>query len=184
MFRHLWFTSALALLLLSWMCVPAVAFEEADPLPGADEQAQPDQPGFGGAVVDDNGPADEEDEEDPEPSRDADTDFGFDGDDAESAAKAAAGVAAAGGLAMVGFVMVWFILYFGFLFFMIAFSMAVLVVTVLAIYDCARRDFPDPDTRALWCILIVLTRWIGALVYYVAVYRKGEPPLQQARGQG
>ncbi len=121
----------------------------------------------------------DQDESHADGDRDADS-AGFDGDDA---ATAAAGVAAASGMAMVGLMGVWFILYFGFIFFMVMFSTAVMLASVLAIYDCARRDFPDPNTRALWCILIVLTRWIGALIYYIAVYRADDPPLQQARLQ-
>ncbi|MCD6361967.1 MAG: PLDc N-terminal domain-containing protein [Armatimonadetes bacterium] len=101
--------------------------------------------------------------------------FGADAEGVDDAARAAAGIAAAGGLAVVGFVMVWFVLYFGFLAFIIAFSMASLVATILAVYDCARREFPDPNTRALWCILILLTRWIGALIYYLVVYRQAGP---------
>ena len=107
-------------------------------------------------------------------------DYIYDGGDTDDDAKTAAGIAAAGGLAMFGFIMLWFVLYFGFIMFIMVSSMAVLIATVLAIYDCARRDFPDPNTRALWCILIVLTRWMGALIYYITVYRNDDPPLAQA----
>ena len=55
------------------------------------------------------------------------------------------------------------------------------VVTILAVWDCARRDFPDPSTRALWCVLIVMTRWLGALIYYIVIYRTNDPPVQQGR---
>jgi hypothetical protein len=101
----------------------------------------------------------------------------------DSDADVATGIAAASGLAMVGFMMLWFMLYFGFIMFIMVSSMAVLLATVLAIYDCARRDFPDPNTRALWCILIVMTRWMGALIYYISVYRNNDPPLQEALRQ-
>jgi hypothetical protein len=110
-----------------------------------------------------------------------DEDFVFPHGDSD--ADVATGIAAASGLAMVGFMMLWFMLYFGFIMFIMVSSMAVLLATVLAIYDCARRDFPDPNTRALWCILIVMTRWMGALIYYISVYRNNDPPLQEALRQ-
>jgi tetratricopeptide (TPR) repeat protein len=73
------------------------------------------------------------------------------------------------------------IMYFLFIMFAVVLSMGSLVVTLLAIYDCARRDFPDPTTRAMWCLLIAFTKWIGALIYYFLVYHKDDPPLQHAR---
>ena len=73
--------------------------------------------------------------------------------------------------------MVFFVLYFLFIGMMMLLALVSWVVTVLAVWDCARRHFPDPGTRALWCVLIVITRWLGALVYYIAVYRTDNPPL-------
>ena len=55
-------------------------------------------------------------------------------------------------------------------------SLASWVISGLAIYDCVMRDFPERSTQALWCILVFLTRWIGALIYYFAVYRPNMPP--------
>lgn len=156
----------------SWLCLPALAFEEADaPPPAPSEMDVPPRP--------DDAPADEDSAQGDEADEGGGFDFGE--QTADDATKTAAGLAAAGGVAMVGFFMVWFVLYFGFIMFIVVFGMVAMVAMLLAIYDCARRDFPDPNTRALWCLVIVLTRWIGALIYYVLVYRKGEPPLQQAR---
>jgi tetratricopeptide (TPR) repeat protein len=75
----------------------------------------------------------------------------------------------------------FFIMYFMFIGLIVAGGMVSLVVTLLAIYDCARRDFPDPTTRAMWCLLIAFTKWIGALIYYFLVYRKDDPAIQQPR---
>lgn len=58
-------------------------------------------------------------------------------------------------------------------------AMIAWVLSVLALWDCARRDFPDPNSRAGWCILIMLTHWMGALVYYVVIYRADDPPYQR-----
>ena len=78
---------------------------------------------------------------------------------------------------MIGFMMV----YVAFIGFMCLFSVAAWVMSLLAIFDCARRDFDDPTTRAMWCLLMALAQWIGALVYYFVIYRKNEPRLQVKR---
>ena len=75
---------------------------------------------------------------------------------------------------MAGFLVVYFI-FWGFM--MLLFT-AGWVAQILAIYDCARRDFPDPTTRAMWCLVLVLAYWVGALIYYIVIYRKGDPPIQ------
>ena len=77
--------------------------------------------------------------------------------------------------------MAFFAFYFLFIGTMVLVSMGSWVVTILAVLDCARRDFPDPNTRALWCVLIVVTKWIGALVYYIVIYRTNDPLIQQTR---
>jgi len=79
---------------------------------------------------------------------------------------------------MAGIMVVYFI-FWGFM--MLLFT-AGWVGQILALYDCARRDFDDPNTRAMWCLLLVLAQWIGALIYYFVIYRKGEPPIQQRHG--
>lgn len=67
---------------------------------------------------------------------------------------------------------VFFLLYLAF----IGAIMIMWVLAVLCLWDCARRDFPDPNTRAVWSVLLMLTHWIGAIAYYFAVYRHNEPP--------
>ncbi len=79
------------------------------------------------------------------------------------------------------FGLVFMLLYFVFIFGMVVFVWASLLVTALAIWDCARRDFPDANTRAIWCLLILLTRWIGALAYYLMVYRTDDPPIAASK---
>ena len=71
------------------------------------------------------------------------------------------------------------VFYFLFMGFMMIFMFASFTAAALGIYDCARRAFPDPNSRGLWCLLILLTHWIGALVYYLTVYRPGQPPYEQ-----
>jgi len=52
------------------------------------------------------------------------------------------------------------------------------VFSVLALWDCAKRDFADPNSRAGWSILIMLVHGIGALAYYIVIYRADDPPYQ------
>jgi len=79
------------------------------------------------------------------------------------------------------FMSVFMLAYFAFIGFMMLFTLASWVVSALAIWDCAGRDFPHPNTRAIWCLLIFMTRWVGALIYYVVVYRADDPAAQQPR---
>lgn len=84
---------------------------------------------------------------------------------------------AAGAMFVIGFMVV----YLGILAASMVFMAANWVLACLAIWDCARRDFPDPNTRAIWCLLILLTQWLGALVYFLIIHRKNDPPLQPKR---
>ena len=62
--------------------------------------------------------------------------------------------------------------------FILLFALASWVASALALFDCARRAFPDPDSRALWCLALMLTHIFGAAVYYFVIYRAGNPPYQ------
>ena len=94
---------------------------------------------------------------------------------------AVAGGAAAAGAAMAGVMGVFFLMYFLFIMLIWVIAIGAWVVKILAVYDCARRDFDDPGTRAIWCVLIVLTSWIGALIYYIMIYRAATPGYQVKR---
>jgi hypothetical protein len=84
-------------------------------------------------------------------------------------------------VAIAGMVSVFVAFYLVIILFAVIVGLGGLLLSCLAIYDCARRDFPDPNTRAMWCLLIALLRLIGAIVYYFVIYRKNDPPIQQAR---
>jgi hypothetical protein len=72
--------------------------------------------------------------------------------------------------------------YMGIWAFMMLFIFASLIASALAVYDCAKRDFPDPNSRALWCLLLLLIHGIGAIIYYYVIYRHGYPPYEPAVG--
>jgi len=79
-------------------------------------------------------------------------------------------------IAALGAMAAFWVFYLVFFAFMMLFAVGSVVASALAIWDCVHRDFPDRNTQGVWCILILLTRWIGALVYYFAVYRPDSPP--------
>jgi len=82
-----------------------------------------------------------------------------------------------GPAAVAGFM----VLFFGFYLAILGVVLAFWVLQILSLWDCALRDFPDPKTRAIWSVLIVVGYWIGAIVYLLVVYRTNDPPRQQRR---
>jgi len=86
---------------------------------------------------------------------------------------------AAAGFAFMSVFMVFYFVFFGL---MMLLTLGSYVLKGLAVWDCARRDFPDPNTRAMWCLLMVLIGIIGVVIYYFLVYRHNDPP-RQARPQ-
>ena len=69
----------------------------------------------------------------------------------------------------------FFLVYFGFIALIIAVSWGGYIAAALAIYDCSQRDFPSPQTRAAWCLLLFIGQVLGAIIYYFAVYRPDTP---------
>jgi amino acid transporter len=47
------------------------------------------------------------------------------------------------------------------------------VFWIWMIVDAAKREFPD---KAIWILVIVLTHFVGALIYYFAVKKKDSCP--------
>jgi len=41
------------------------------------------------------------------------------------------------------------------------------------IVDCAQRQFPGENDKLVWILIIVLTSWIGALIYFFIGRPKG-----------
>jgi len=50
-----------------------------------------------------------------------------------------------------------------------------IVAWILALVDAIKRndaDFGSKDGRLIWILILVFTNWVGALLYYILVYRK------------
>ena len=60
-------------------------------------------------------------------------------------------------------------------------ALASFVFWVIEIIDVARRQFPQPNTKTLWLLVVVLGHGLGAIVYYFAGkplgWLPGETPL-------
>lgn len=78
----------------------------------------------------------------------------------DAAAAAAAGTAAVG--VAIGVMIFW----------VIAVGLG-FVLFLWALIDCIRRDFPSPNDKILWIVLIILIGWIGPIVYLIVGRKKG-----------
>ncbi|MBU1178346.1 PLDc N-terminal domain-containing protein [Patescibacteria group bacterium] len=87
---------------------------------------------------------------------------------ANSGEVAAGIVALIMGLFFTGF----FSLYFLFIALIIGINIGGIIIWVLMLIDCVKRDFPNKDDKTVWILVVALTSWIGALIYYFIVKRK------------
>jgi hypothetical protein len=64
----------------------------------------------------------------------------------------------------------------------LAMAGAALVVLALAAFwvwmlvDCLRRNFPDSTTKLMWVLLIILTHFVGAVLYFFLGRQQGMSP--------
>jgi hypothetical protein len=50
--------------------------------------------------------------------------------------------------------------------FFLVFAIGGTVFWVIMIIECATKESSQGNTKLIWILIIVLTHWIGALVYY------------------
>ena len=77
---------------------------------------------------------------------------------------------------------VFFPAFFG-VFFLIWLLVVVLALTatvfwIVELVDVARREFPDPNAKIIWLLVVILAHGIGALVYYFVGKPQGFLPGQ------
>jgi len=91
---------------------------------------------------------------------------------AASASNEAAGGAAAlfTGLFVTGIFSLWFL----FVSLIMLVNIGGLVIWIIMLIDCAKRDFPEENDKMVWILVIALTSWIGALIYYFMIKRKDQ----------
>jgi 4-amino-4-deoxy-L-arabinose transferase-like glycosyltransferase len=54
--------------------------------------------------------------------------------------------------------------------------LALFVLWIVALVDVVRRHFPDPNTKLIWVLVVVLAHGIGALVYFAIGKKQGSLP--------
>ncbi len=55
------------------------------------------------------------------------------------------------------------------------------VFWIIELVDVARREFPDPNTKIIWILVVVLSHGIGALIYFFVGRSQGWLPGQGPR---
>ena len=53
-----------------------------------------------------------------------------------------------------------------------ALMIAAMVFWIVMLVDAVKRDFPKPDEKTVWVILIALVGVIAAIIYYFMIKRK------------
>ncbi|MBW2963749.1 PLDc N-terminal domain-containing protein [Candidatus Woesearchaeota archaeon] len=43
------------------------------------------------------------------------------------------------------------------------------VFWILMLIDCAKRKFKNDNDKIIWIVVLALTGWIGALIYYFVI---------------
>lgn len=67
---------------------------------------------------------------------------------------------------------------FVFWLFIIALSLAATVFWIAELIDACRREFPDPNTKIIWILVLIFSHGIGALVYFFVGKPQGWLPGQ------
>jgi hypothetical protein len=55
-------------------------------------------------------------------------------------------------------------------------SIASFVFWIVELIDVCRREFPDPNSKIIWLLVVVLAHGLGALIYYFAGKPNGRLP--------
>lgn len=68
----------------------------------------------------------------------------------------------------------FFSLYFLFIALIIGINIGGVIVWVLMLIDCVKRDFPNENDKMIWILVVALTSWVGALIYYFVVKKPAD----------
>ncbi|MDQ3815710.1 MAG: PLD nuclease N-terminal domain-containing protein [Armatimonadota bacterium] len=55
-------------------------------------------------------------------------------------------------------------------------SIGLTIFWIIELIDVARREFPDPNAKLIWLLIVLLAHGIGALVYYFVGKDQGYLP--------
>jgi len=51
-------------------------------------------------------------------------------------------------------------------------SIFLVVLWIWMLIDVLKRDFKEENDKIIWVLVVVLTHWIGALIYYFTIKKK------------
>lgn len=74
--------------------------------------------------------------------------------------------------ALIFFLYIWFILMFFVLWMVFVVGGMVLWITMLI--DVSKREFPKPEDRTLWILVVALAGLVGATIYYFSIKRPAD----------
>jgi uncharacterized membrane protein YphA (DoxX/SURF4 family) len=55
---------------------------------------------------------------------------------------------------------------------MVILAVTAFIFWIMMIVDCAKREFPDPNQKIIWIVVIALLQIIGAIAYWLSIYKK------------
>ena len=58
---------------------------------------------------------------------------------------------------------------------MVAFGIFSFVFWILMIIDVAQRKFEEENEKILWLLIVILTGFVGAMIYYFMIIRAKKP---------
>ena len=61
------------------------------------------------------------------------------------------------------------ILYFAFIIFSIAFGIFSTIIWIIMLIDAIKRDYKNENDKILWILVIALTGFVGAIIYYFVI---------------
>jgi len=73
-----------------------------------------------------------------------------------------------------GFWLLWLF----FILSIMAFALLGTVFWILMLVDCVNRKFEKENDKTTWVLIIALTHWLGATIYYFTIKRKTNPGLK------
>ncbi len=79
---------------------------------------------------------------------------------------------AAAGIFVGLFSLVFFLIYFIFIGGMFIVSILGTILWIVMLVDCAKREFKNENDKLVWILVIALTGWIGAVIYYFMIKQK------------
>ena len=164
-----------AALLLALGSGMAVRAQDEGPAAGEQDWGLPDETPSAGEATAEGEPAESAAEELPlveEGETESASDVSGDGGAlTDGTADDAAAAAAAGIFGMVAFMWVVMLLLYGLMFLAM---LALMALWIWMLVDVIKRDFPQPNEKTMWVLVVILANWIGAIIYYFMIKRKSD----------